>query len=120
MYIQSQNYDKYIQKVRINVGTYVGLEKDEDAFVTLKEMPTMDMMKLRKVYSQDETEVMNFFKEVLPRIIVDHNFYETEQKKMTTDKLTNLIFESIELSSKVMGDYSSASFFTHKKKTGSK
>ena len=36
MFVKTRNYDKAIQKVRIVAGTYVGLEKDDQAFLILK------------------------------------------------------------------------------------
>ena len=58
-----------------------------------------------------------FFREVLPKIITEHNFYETEDRKMTAEALSDLIFERMDLSGKVIGEYSSASFFTRQKKS---
>ena len=63
-----------------------------------------------------QTELLVFFKEVLPKIIIEHNFYETDEKKMSVDALANLIFERMDLSRKVIGEYSTAAFFTHQSK----
>lgn len=48
MFIKTRNYDKCIQKVRIEVGTLVGLEKDDEAFILLKELPTLEMLRLKE------------------------------------------------------------------------
>ena len=53
---------------------------------------------------------MEFFKEVLPRIIVTHNLYETETKLMTNEEVTDFIYEKLELTSKVVGEYTSYMF----------
>ena len=87
MFVKTRNYDKAIQKVRIEVGTYVGLEKDDEAFLILKELPTADMLKLK----------------------------ETEQKKMKNEDVVEFIFEKFDLCTKVLSDYSNASFFTQRK-----
>ena len=63
MFIKSKNYDKCIQKVRIEVGTLVGLEKDDEAFITLKELPTIDMLRLKDAAEKGEKESLSFFKE---------------------------------------------------------
>lgn len=63
-----------------------------------------------------QKELLVFFKEVLPKIIIEHNFYETEDKKMSEEALSNLIFERMDLSGKVIGEYSSAAFFTRQSK----
>lgn len=114
MFVKTRNYDKAIQKVRIEVGTYVGLEKDDEAFLILKELPTADMLKLKDT-NGGNTETLTFFKEVMPHIIVDHNFYETEQKKMKNEDVVEFIFEKFDLCTKVLADYSNASFFTQRK-----
>jgi len=120
MFIKTKNYEKCIQKVRIEIGTLVGLEKDDEAFITLKEIPTIQMMELKESYEKGEKELMNFFKNLLPSIIAEHNFYETEQKKMSNSDLASLIFESIELTQKVINTYTNASFFTHQQRKGDK
>ena len=51
----------------------------------------------------------------MPHIIVDHNFYETEQKKMKNEDVVEFIFEKFDLCTKVLADYSNASFFTQRK-----
>ena len=114
MFIKTKNYDRAIQKVRIEVGTYVGLERDDEAFLVLRELPTGDMLKLTGTNGGD-TETLSFFKEVLPHIIVDHNFYETEQKKMKNEDVVEFIFDKFDLCTKVLSEYSNASFFTRRK-----
>lgn len=120
MFIKTKNYDKCIQKVRIEVGTLVGLEKDDEAYIELKEIPTLEMMKLKEAYEKGENELMLFFKELLPSIIADHNFYETEQKKMDGNSVASLIFESLNLTQKVIGNYTQATFFTQAQSKGDK
>ena len=114
MFIQKRDYGAFLQSVRVNVGQEVGLERDEDAYLVLRELPTLEMMELRDAYSKGQKELLVFFRDVLPRIIIEHNFYETEEKKMTNEALSGLIFERMDLSGKVIGEYSSASFFTRK------
>ena len=112
MFVQKRDYGAFLQTVRVNVGKEVGLENDEDAYIVLRELPTLEMMELRDAYSKGQKELLVFFRDVLPKIIVEHNFYETEEKKMTNDALSSLVFERMDLSGKVIGEYSSASFFT--------
>ena len=116
MFVRNKNYDNAIQKVRIDVGTLVGLEKDDEAYVVLKELPTSEMLNLKNASENGELAIMDFFKSVLPKIITDHNFYETEQQKMTNEAVVNLIFEKLELSNKIITSYSNAAFFTQMSK----
>lgn len=118
MFIKTKNYDKCIQKVRIEVGTLVGLEKDDEAYIELREIPTLEMIQLKEAYEKGEKALMEFFKDLLPLIIVDHNFYETEQKKMDGKAVAALVFESLDLTQKVIGAYTNASFFTRAQKSG--
>ncbi len=120
MYVQKRNYGTFLRSVKINVGKECGMENEDDAYITLRELPTLEMMNLRESYEKGQKELIMFFKEVLPSIIIDHNFYEEENKRMSNETLSALIFERMELSSKVIGEYSKASFFTPEKKRGEK
>lgn len=115
MFIKAKHYDSAIQKIKIEVGTLVGLDEDAEAFILLKEMSTTDTLKLRETVANNKTDILEFFREILPSIIADHNFYETEQKKMTNEELRDFIFEKIEFSTKVLNDYSKSAFFTQRK-----
>lgn len=107
----------YIQKVTINFGTLIGEAKDEDAYIVLKEMNTMQTMELNDAHDKGEIELMNFFREALPELIVDHNLYETETVKMNNNQITDLIFEKLELTSKVISEYTDAVFASRLNKT---
>ena len=111
-YIRKKAYDNAIQKVRVDFGTIIGLEKDEDAYVVLKELPTLEMMQLKDAHEKGQKELLTFFKDVLPQIIVEHNLYETEKQKMSNEDVASFIYEKIDLTGKVIGEYASASFFT--------
>lgn len=109
MYIKKQNYDNALKKVKVEFGTIIGLDTDAEAFVILKEMDTLTTLKLRSL-SDNSDEIISFFKDILPTIIVDHNLYESEDKKMSAKEVASFIFEKLELSTKVMSDYTSAIF----------
>ena len=117
MFVQKRDYGAFLQSVRINVGKEVGLLNDEDAYLVLRELPTLEMIELRDAYAKGQKELLVFFRDVLPRIIIEHNFYETEDRKMSNEALSALIFERMDLSGKVIGEYSSAAFFTRKNQT---
>lgn len=120
MFVRQKQYDNCIQKVRIEIGTLVGLEKDDECYIVLKELPTMEMLKLKNSHDEGTEEIMNYFREVLPKIITDHNLYETEQKKMSNEAVADLIFEKMDLTNKVITGYSTAAFFTQTNKGESK
>jgi len=109
MYVKKNDYDKALRKVKIEFGTLVGLDTDAEAFLELKELDTLTTLKLRSLTDKQD-EVIAYFKEILPNIIVDHNLYETEDKKMSNKDIANFIFEKLELSTKVMTEYTQAIF----------
>jgi hypothetical protein len=119
MFIKSKNYDACIQKVRIELGRLVGLEHDDEAYILLKELPTLLMLKLKGSSEKGEQETLVLLKELLPSILVDHNFYEDEhaKKKMRNEELADLIFSSLEITVKVVSEYTQAGFFTQAQKS---
>lgn len=117
MYVQTKNYGNAIQKVRINIGLELGLEEAEEVFIEMKEMSTLDVIKLKKVTAEgDEYGVTLFWKETLPKVIVNHNLYIDEQTKMTNEQVIDLVFEKVELTGKVFDEYAHANFFTQGKR----
>lgn len=111
MYIKSKNYDGSLRRVKIEFGTLIGLEEDKEAYVTLRELDTMTTLKLKDVsQSGSQNDMMTFFKEILPRIIITHNLYETENKIMSNEAVADFIFEKLDLTSKVMGEYTKSMF----------
>ena len=115
MYIKSKSYDNALRKVKIEFGTLIGLEEDQEAYVTLKELSTMETLNLKEVsQTGDQTSMMAYFKQVLPKIIVAHNLYETENTIMTPEAVADFIFEKLELTSKVMAEYTKAMFRVNK------
>lgn len=111
MYIKNKNYDNSLRRVKVEFGKIVGLEEDKEAYVTLKELDTMTTLKLKDVSQKgDENEVMEFFKDILPKIIVVHNLYETENKIMSNQDVANFIYEKLDLTSKVVSEYTKTMF----------
>lgn len=115
MYIKSQNYEKALRRVKIEFGTLIGLNEDREAYVTLKELNTMETLQLKDVStSGNQNEMMAYFKEILPKIIVAHNLYESENKLMDNNAVADFIFEKLDLTSKVMAEYTKAMFRVNK------
>ena len=112
MFVRQKQLDNCIQKIRINIGTNVGLEKDDECFIVLKELPTLEVLKLKKAHDEGIEAVMQYFKDILPLILVDHNLYETEQQKMTNEAVADLIYDKNDLTYKVITEYSNSTFFT--------
>jgi hypothetical protein len=118
MYIKKANYDNALRRVKIEFGTLIGLDEDKEAYVTLKELDTMTILKFKDVsQSGNQSDLMEFFKGVLPKIIVTHNLYETETKLMSNEDVANFIYEKLELTTKVMSGYTSYMFRSDKSGT---
>lgn len=120
MFIKEKNYSNYIVKVKIEIGKELGLADANEAYIELKELPTIETMKLKNAYEEGEVQLLNYFKDTLPLCIVDHNLYLTESQKMSNDEVTALIFEKTNLATKVIGDFIDKIFFTQAKKEGNK
>jgi hypothetical protein len=119
MFIKAKHYDTCIQKVRIELGILLGLDADPEAFIVLKELPTLQMLTLKEASEQGENQTLALLKDLLPSILTDHNFYEDEQTKvkMKNEEVTDLIFASLDLTVKVVNAYTHAAFFTHAQKS---
>lgn len=119
-FVRQKYYDQAIQKVRIEFGDLVGLEKKEEAYVILKELPTKETLELQKANEKGQEETLDFFKMILPKIIVEHNLYETEKELMSNEAVVDFIYEKLDLTSTIISEYSHASFFTRTIKEESK
>lgn len=113
MFIKSKDYGGYIHTQKINLGEEFGKE-DEEVFVVLRELDTKSVLKLKDAsakQSEDETALLDVFREILPTLIVDHNFYESEDKKMTAGEVTDLFFEKLSTVGKVLNSLQKVNFF---------
>jgi uncharacterized protein (DUF433 family) len=114
MFIKTRHYEACIQKVRIEVGTLVGLKADDEAYIVLKELPTLEMLRLKEASEQGENQTLTLLRDLLPSILVDHNFYEDAdaKRKMDNREVASLVFESLDLTVKVVNEYTHAGFFS--------
>ena len=111
MFIRNKDYDNYIFKQRVNLGEEFGKEPEE-VFIVLRELDTKSVLKLKEAGSEDsETRSLEVFREILPNIMVDHNFYEDEQTKMDSTAVTNLLFEKVSTVGKVLTALKEKNFF---------
>lgn len=112
MFVKSKDYGKYIFTQKISLGKEFGFETDDEVFITLRELDTKSVIKLKEASNSDsETASLEVFREILPNLIVDHNFYETEEKKMTTEEVTELLFEKVSTIGKVLNALKEKNFF---------
>lgn len=110
MYYKNKSYNNALQKVTINFGKLIGEKEDEDAYIVLKELPTMETLELKEAQEKGELELMKYFKHVLPSIIVDHNLWESDEKKMSNEDVISFVFEKLDLTTKVISEYTDGVF----------
>ena len=112
MFARERDYSAFLQTVRIDVGTLMGLEKDEDAYIVLKELPTLEMLRLKEASDKGERATLEVIRKLLPSMITDHSFFEDTkgQKKMKTEDVAELVFSSLELTAKVVDEYTTRAF----------
>lgn len=112
MFVKSKDYGKYIFTQKIPLGKEFGFETEEEVYITLRELDTKSVLKLKEASnSESETASLEVFREILPALIVDHNFYETEEKKMNTEEVTELLFEKVTTIGKVLNALKEKNFF---------
>jgi len=73
----------------------------------------LEMLKLKEASEQGENQTLTLLRDLLPSILVDHNFYEDAdaKKKMDNREVASLVFESLDLTVKVVNEYTHAAFF---------
>ena len=65
----------YLVTTRVDLAGFFG----EEAWVELKETDTFDAMKMQKVAKEGDGEKsVKMFAEVLPRVVIGHNFFKSE------------------------------------------
>lgn len=107
-----------IQAVKICFGDLVGKEKD-DVWVVLEEPDTSDCMKIKtqpKEVLENAEFIINFFKGILPKYLIDHSFCNGEVKA-SAEEVRDFIFRKMSVADYVTGEYFRAVFLTPQSKT---
>lgn len=108
MFNKKKHYDNAIQKVTIHLGEALNLPEGEDCYVTLREPSEMEVIKL-KATEGGEREGLEAFREILTSALVDHDFFDGEEK-MSNEDVINLLYERVESATKLIKEYTSAVF----------
>ena len=82
-----------IFKVKIEVGEYFDMNK-ADLFVTLREPTAEEALSFKEIANKENNNVdeKKMFA-MMPSMIVEHNFEEEANKKISTDEVWNLIMQ---------------------------
>ena len=109
-FYKDKHYANAIQKVRIDLGSIFGLEKDDEVHILLREPSEVESISFKKELTADEVKGVEFFKSILPGLIVDHDFFEDETKKMSNEDVAELVFSKSEAADHVLETYTNAVF----------
>lgn len=90
----------FISTFRIDLGLELGCEKAEDAFIVLREPTTLELMDL-----QSSTEQARKILDMIPAVLIDHDFYVSENVRMNAQQVAQTIGEKPTVAVKVMGEY---------------
>ena len=98
----------YLKKITIDLSDELNCE---DVHVTFREPSTSEAFKLRV---EDENQAIEAFKELLPELMIDHNFYmDDEGKVKAEDKdVVDIVFDNFQAFQKVLTEYTKAVFRT--------
>lgn len=118
-FIMDQHTD-VIQKVTLNIGTFLGCEKAEDAHLTLRETNYLETLALKKAATEGEEGLAKYMKAVLPSVLLEHDIYKTADVLATNEEVCELIFSKMELGDFVAGEYFKAVFTSRLSKTEEK
>ena len=104
--------NNYLITARINLGRFFGVP-EADAYVELREPSTFDALKMEKAAKGGEPEEsLAVFREILPRLIVEHNLYRSESEKLSPEEVVEAMVEKMELFSFVVTEYSARVLFS--------
>lgn len=94
----------YLFTARINLGIELGGEKEDDAFIELREPNTIELMEIQDAYQKGNTEIVKHFLLALPAMVVDHNLF-SEQEKLSSAAAVNAIFDKPAAALKLIGEF---------------
>lgn len=107
MFVKSKA--NYLIQKRINLGLEFGCESPEDAYVLLREPNIHEMTVMREgLDDKREVSLIEAYEKLLPDIIIDHNFFETDTEKMTVSQVAATLMERVAVFWRVVEEYSAA------------
>ena len=91
----------FIANKRIELGLSLGAENDGDAFIVLREPTTLELMDLQESKEAAGRKLLD----MIPALLMDHDFYETETKRMDAQGVARTLTEKPAAAMKVMSEY---------------
>lgn len=109
-----------IQKVTLNIGTFLGCENAEDAHLTLREPSYLETLALKRYATKGEEAIAEYMETMLPVFLVEHDIYKTADVLATNGEVCELVFSKMELADFVAGEFFKAVFTSRLSKTEEK
>lgn len=92
--------------VKVVVGDYFGME-EQDLWVVLREPTAEEALSFKDISNkQNETVDEKKMFDMIPAMIIDHNFEEDTNKKMSTDEVWKLIMQRAACATEVITKWS--------------
>lgn len=108
----------YLVTKKVNVSEFFeGAEPDMS--IEFRELDVQRTTKFQTI-KDDASASAKYFSEVLPSLIVDHDFYKTSEIKYNAKEVAEIIASRAELFFYVMNAYITEVLFTHGKKSAEK
>ena len=108
MFNKAKHYDNAIQKVVIHLGKALNLPEGEDCYVKLREPSEKEVLLLRTT-AEGEIESLEVFRNIFTSALVDHDFYDGDEK-MSAEDVINLLYEKVDTANQLIKEYSNAVF----------
>ena len=108
MFNKAKHYDNAIQKVVIHLGKALNLPEGEDCYVKFREPSEREVLSLRTA-NDGELEGLEAFRNIFISALVDHDFYDGDEK-MSNEDVINLLYEKVDTANQLIKEYSNAVF----------
>ena len=109
-YQNKRDRNKAIQRVSIEIGTYLGCASDSEAFIEVREPNEFEILRWREETQKSTLKGAEYFKMLLVDMIVDHNLMEDENARMKTPDVVDLICAKTELFDYVLSTWTQKVF----------
>ncbi|MBO4393406.1 MAG: hypothetical protein J5800_03595 [Spirochaetales bacterium] len=109
MFNRQKHYENAIQKVTIRFGKALNLPEGEDCYVTFREPAELEVLKLRTAQG-DAVAGLETIRDILIDSVVDHDFYDDDKTKMTSEEVVKLLYEKVLTADILVKEYTHAVF----------
>lgn len=98
------------RSLKMVFGHLLGVEAD-DAYVTVRELTVGEGLGWRKLNDKDEEARFDYVWKLLPSLILEHNFYKTEEKVMGNEEVADFLHDKFSTFCLVVQELAAFNFF---------